>query len=132
MSLKYSPDEVGRVLVFHGYGFRRFLCEAFAEKLYTFNASTSDLNAIQARQRRAERASKEYREAVVARVTYPDPVERHFAEAEKTKAAQERIEAKESRVRILSEMEQATREIAKPKRSERRLKVWDDELEESA
>lgn len=48
VNVRYSPDEVGRILVFRG---RRFLCEAFAEKLYTFNASEAELKAIQARQR---------------------------------------------------------------------------------
>ncbi|MCH8957861.1 MAG: transposase, partial [Proteobacteria bacterium] len=64
VDVRHSPDEVGRILVFRG---RQFLCEAFEEKLYTFNASAQDLKAIRARQKRAERNLVEAREELVAR-----------------------------------------------------------------
>ena len=126
---RHSPDEVGRILVFRG---RQFLCEAFEEKLYTFNASEQDLKAIRARQKRAERNLMEAREELVARAAEPDPVVRHFEQVEKTEAATERLAAKETRVRVLSEMEVAARELGRAKDEKPNLKVWDDEFEESA
>jgi putative transposase len=128
VTVSWSPDEIGRILVFHR---RQFICEAFCEPLYSFNASEGDLKKIQRRQRDAERATMKVREELVARAAESDPVARHFEREELSKAAAERRAGKEKRVRILSEMEAAAREIAKPSEKTRRLAVWDDEIEEA-
>lgn len=124
---RHSPDEVGRILVFRG---RQFLCEAFAEKLYTFNASEQDLKAIRTRQKRAERNLMEAREELVARAAEPDETIRYFEKEQKTEAAAERIAAKETRLRMLSEMEAVARKLDRPKPEKERLRVWDDEFDE--
>ena len=127
VTVRYSPEEMGRVIVFRS---GEFLCEAHERKLYGFDATAEDLKAIQAEQKRATRVVTEYRDLMVAQVAQPDPVERHFAEREVEEKKTRRQAARQKHVDLITRLDTAAKKLDEaPGKRKSKLAAWPHELE---